>query len=378
MAESFPTILVLDQFGDIGGGQRIMLDLAEETVRRGWKMHVLCPRGPYQDALRALGAAVTELALPSMRDGRKSPLDFFRAYFLSRRLARQHLALAQASDLIVVNGLRTMGIARFWVKRLRKPAALYLHGIFHGVSAWLIRSFLKLPGTAAIAVSPLTAAPFSGLEHVHLLPNWVSPAFLFSDVQRNMLRETLSIRDTLPIVLVPGRYSPHKGQLLMLQAFRDLADHPCHIVFSGSALFESRGAQTERALKEAVLGNPQRVHMTRWEGALPSLFDGADLVVVPSVWEEPFGLTAIEAMARGKPLIVTNRGMLPVLAQHGVMAKVVSVSSVALADAMRDFLANSASWRRRAEAARDHVRTAYDPMRNRADVLSLWSSLITA
>ena len=34
----------------------------------------------------------------------------------------------------------------------------------------------------------------------------------------------------------------------------------------------------------------------------------ADIVVLPSVWEEPAGLTMIEALACGKPLITTNAG----------------------------------------------------------------------
>ena len=37
----------------------------------------------------------------------------------------------------------------------------------------------------------------------------------------------------------------------------------------------------------------------------------ADVAVVPSVWEEPFGLTCIEALAAGLPLITTNRGGIP-------------------------------------------------------------------
>ena len=34
-------------------------------------------------------------------------------------------------------------------------------------------------------------------------------------------------------------------------------------------------------------------------------------------WEEPFGLTAIEANACGVPIIATRRGALPEIVQHG-------------------------------------------------------------
>jgi glycosyltransferase involved in cell wall biosynthesis len=36
-----------------------------------------------------------------------------------------------------------------------------------------------------------------------------------------------------------------------------------------------------------------------------------DLVVVPSVWDEPFGLVAAESLARYTPLLVTDAGALP-------------------------------------------------------------------
>lgn len=42
----------------------------------------------------------------------------------------------------------------------------------------------------------------------------------------------------------------------------------------------------------------------------------AAITVVPGRWEEPFGLTALEAMACGSPLIASPRGALPDLARH--------------------------------------------------------------
>ena len=40
----------------------------------------------------------------------------------------------------------------------------------------------------------------------------------------------------------------------------------------------------------------------------------AAIVIVPSRWNEPFGLTALEALACGAPLIVSPRGGLPEVA----------------------------------------------------------------
>lgn len=37
-------------------------------------------------------------------------------------------------------------------------------------------------------------------------------------------------------------------------------------------------------------------------------YENADVVVVPSIWQEPFGMVAIEAYAHGCPVIASNRG----------------------------------------------------------------------
>ena len=44
---------------------------------------------------------------------------------------------------------------------------------------------------------------------------------------------------------------------------------------------------------------------------VPSYLKMGDLAVIPSIWEEPFGLTVVEAMAAGLPLITTRSGGIP-------------------------------------------------------------------
>jgi glycosyltransferase involved in cell wall biosynthesis len=48
------------------------------------------------------------------------------------------------------------------------------------------------------------------------------------------------------------------------------------------------------------------------------LFEKIDVLAVPSLWHEPFGRVAIEAMAWGIPVIASRRGGLPEIVQPGV------------------------------------------------------------
>ncbi|MDO8468753.1 MAG: glycosyltransferase family 4 protein [Candidatus Peribacter sp.] len=368
-------LLFLDQYGDIGGGQRILLDLVSAARERGWRIDVLCPPGPFAEAVRATGAGVHALAVPPMRSGPKSLWVLARALIVSRRAARAHRELAQQSDLIVVNGPRTLAIARTWVREFHKPALLYLHGVYGRLESMLIRSFLALPRTAAIAPSPLVAAPFARLTNVRTISNWVSREFIEAPANPGRLRQALKISDTRPIVLVPGRFSPNKGQRLVLEASNMLADISCHFVFAGAPLFEQQGKEVEEELRESAERSPDRIHVVHWQESMTSLYDGADIVIVPSVWEEPFGLTAIEAMARNRPLIVTDRGMLPEIADQGKAARVTKADAAEIAAALREYFKDPVSWESRTKAARERVEALYHPELRQQDVLQVVESL---
>jgi glycosyltransferase involved in cell wall biosynthesis len=49
-----------------------------------------------------------------------------------------------------------------------------------------------------------------------------------------------------------------------------------------------------------------------------SFFSGLDVCVVPSLWNEPLGMVAFEAIACGVPVIGARRGGIPEIVQHGV------------------------------------------------------------
>ena len=48
-----------------------------------------------------------------------------------------------------------------------------------------------------------------------------------------------------------------------------------------------------------------------------SLIENASIVVVPSLWQEPFGLVALQAMQQGRPVVASRVGGLPEIVDHG-------------------------------------------------------------
>jgi glycosyltransferase involved in cell wall biosynthesis len=87
---------------------------------------------------------------------------------------------------------------------------------------------------------------------------------------------------------------------------------------------------------------------------LPGLYRSADIVVVPSVSGEGFGLVAAEALASGVPVIATDGGATPEVVRDGVDGLIVPAADAdALAAALRTVVTDAGTREKMTLAARD-------------------------
>lgn len=107
-----------------------------------------------------------------------------------------------------------------------------------------------------------------------------------------------------PFALFAGDPRMHKGIEVLLDAWR----HPClsrlPLVIAASRPYIGSLPEGVRCLSL----NPEEMRGA-WHRAM--------LAVVPSLWAEPFGLVAIEAMASGTPVVASRSGALPEIVTHG-------------------------------------------------------------
>ena len=103
--------------------------------------------------------------------------------------------------------------------------------------------------------------------------------------------------------LYAGRLASEKGPQLLVAAWKASGLGGRH------ALRMAGGGPIEDAIEEAARGVPGIELLGHVDHARAlQLMDDASFVVVPSLWDEPFGLAVVEAMARGRPVLVTNLG----------------------------------------------------------------------
>lgn len=109
-----------------------------------------------------------------------------------------------------------------------------------------------------------------------------------------------------------GRLSPEKGLDRLLEAWAALPkNHKLVIAGDGPDL-----NRLQELAETHQLGN------VTFAGFVPKdkqgeLWDGAAFLVVPSVWQEPFGMVVLEAWARGRSVVAHSVGAMPELIEEG-------------------------------------------------------------
>ena len=289
-------LLFLDQFSDLGGGQRMLLDVLEAVRGRGWSAQVAMPgRGAMFERVRALGFETGGLDCPA------------RLAALRPSLAGQVRALAAPCDVVYINGPRLLPAVA--LARLRRPVLFHAHIEVSPYAARLLAGrALATLNARAIAVCEMVARswrPF--VKQISVIYNGVAgPAVARSS------------RDGPPRIGCIGRISREKGQLEFLAAAERIhrAIPGARFVVCGTPLFGNRAAERyEREVRNAAAKLP--VEFTGWSDDVYAVMQNLDLLLVPSVWREPNPRVILEAFAAGLPVIAFRAGGIPEIIEHG-------------------------------------------------------------
>lgn len=160
------------------------------------------------------------------------------------------------------------------------------------------------------------------VNHLGTDLNRFSPKWFHQGNQmRNAMRQELGYVGKR-IVIYVGRLLPAKGVHLLLKALPEITEEypDTVLVVVGSAYYGShRTTPYVRDLHQAGNRLPENVRFVPFvsHDEIHKWYQLADIAVVPSQGEEAFGLTNVEAMASGLPVIATKTGGMVELIQHG-------------------------------------------------------------
>lgn len=270
-------ILFASTFGHlpdvVGGLQTTTDELCRALERRGITVAVLC-------------GAIDDAVVP--RADRLCGYQVIRAPEPADALPAV-VAAFQPSAIVVQTGPE---LVRLLVAALetKRPTAVYLHNVEQNEIGGVL---LPDPAILFLANSPFTAARWHvafGLEAA-VVPPYVEPAGYIASPAG---RAALFVNPTVP-----------KGVERFFQLAAARPALPFTVVESWSLAPAWRRFCQERA---AALGNVTWLAPTR---DMRPLYAAARVLLMPSLWEETYGRTVVEAQLNGLPVLGSTRGNLP-------------------------------------------------------------------
>jgi len=340
-------VALLDSIPVWGGGQKWMLTTAQALTRRGHFVAVACAAGSVLEH-RALESGLPVWAAPVGRLGWR----FGSSLSFARFLRRERI------ECVIGNVGRDL---RLGVLACAFAGAKLLQrrGILRPVprdpwSRWLYGRQVRrvIVDSEALRRHIVERAPYLG-ERVVLLPNAI-------DTKRPLggdgakLRAELGIEAGAKLVGAVGRLAPMKGFEHLLRAWPLVIDrHPdARLVVFGGGELESLLAE-----EAARLGVGASVVLAGFRPDPENLYQALDVFVLPSVKDETVSNAVLEAMAHGKPVVVTDYagGIAEPVKARGA-GRVVPVGDArALGATLAALLADDAARARMGRAARETI-----------------------
>ena len=374
----------------IGGQQKQLHDLGAKLVAKGVQVMVVA-RQTYPPAAEreVVGSMkVIRVAPGGLLSGQGWQAVWPLVVFLWNLFATL-IRERQTYDLLLVSGLKVLPLptilisrllGKFCVIRSESPIELWQELSEESLARMGLRHDSALPsiirtlryalvkradGLIAISSQLKTAFLQAGIHstRIELLPNGIDTT-LYSPAdpsEKAALRTALGLPADKVVFIFTGRLTSSKGLPELMDAWRTLASNHADIhlllVGSGAGSMDDAEGQVRRMVDQYHL---QRC--VTLAGAVDNVQDylrASDVFVFPSHYEG-FGLSIVEAMACGLPVIVTSVGVALEIVQpeqNGLLVPVRDTQQ--LSAAIEWMLAHRAAWPAMGDQARTDVYTRY-------------------
>jgi glycosyltransferase involved in cell wall biosynthesis len=396
-----PTRVFVPFIATYFGGVRRILEHGLPLLSRAPGFQVtyaeLCGNDGDMDAMERSGVAVDRrIGVPgrsalSTRRGLRRSLDIAGQ---APRLARIALRLADHLsdyDICYVHGHRELllAIGARASARSRRPPAIVWH--WHGPplsvstdarNSLISRPLVRLASCSCARV--IAISEFSAGEARHMgvdperLVTVLNAASVGEDAAQVIAPPLLPARsaDQITLLLPCAAVRKHKGVHLAVEALRHLPRNNVLWVTGDPSDAAAADYVDELQRMAARAQVSDRVHFIGARPDVHRVMGSADIVLVPSVWQEPFGLVAAEAQLLGVPVIASDRGALPELMGNGQLGIVFDANDPAALAAAIDRMSRDTDLRTRiSNAARIHAGLRYSYHRWSREVASVFAEV---
>ena len=158
-----------------------------------------------------------------------------------------------------------------------------------------------------------TIIPTQRIETVH---NGIDLNNFNPQKTSSISRISIGLSDDDFVIVYSGRINPEKGVSELIDAMLQLKDTPkIKLLIIGGTFFGNTNDEDDfiRSLKDKAKSIRDNIIFTGFISyeKMPDYLKLANIAVIPSIWNDPFPTTELEAQAMGLPIITTKRGGIP-------------------------------------------------------------------
>lgn len=354
------SILFVHQGHELYGSDRTLIQ-SVEAVKSRWPEARITVLLPEHGALEStLAAIVDDVRVTDLAILRKSNLNKVRvrdAVGLLRQASRAR-RMMHGYDITYINTVVVMDFI-FAASTVSRPRIVHVHEIPTGVARVVFSALLALSRAFVIFNSYATQRSLA-------LPSWQPSAVVWNGTPAVSAAPPRQGDGKLRVLLI-GRFNSWKGQNILLRAVArltfelrlQLSVRLVGSVFADQLHFAEQLAQfvADEKLEETVRICP-------FSPCPAQHYAWADVVTVPSIKPEPFGLVAIEAMAFARCVIAAGHGGVAEIVVDGVTGSLVTPGSVdSLASVLAQYICNPQRAATEGRAGRERFEREFEESR---------------
>ena len=288
-----------------GGVERGTVEIAQALAAAGWQAVVASSGGPLVREIERAGARHVTLPLAS-----KNPL------VMRANIGRLAEAIERFTIDIVHARSRAPAWSALWAaRRTGRHFVTTFHNAY-GAGSRLkhIYNSVMAKGERVIAISEFVGAHVAEVygvtpDRLRVVPRGVdftrfAPEHIRAERVVALARQW-QLPDGALVVMMPGRLTRWKGQLVLIEALARLGRSDVRCLFMGSGKARYR---RELEAEAARLGLGAAVEIVDECRDMPAAYMLADVVVSASTSPEGFGRVVVEAQAMGRPVVATDHG----------------------------------------------------------------------
>ena len=338
-------ILQICSAREVGGGEKHLADLSNGLADRGHEVFAaLSPASPVSGLLTSLPPEnITEMPM-------RNALNVATAMKLSR------FVRAQSIEIVHAHVARDYVLATLATDRSESRLVLTRHVLFpmHRMHRLTLRRTARVIAVSqAVADSLVSQGVFDRGKIVTIYNGIDLGRFASARVEPNERQR--------PHVGMVGHIAPIKGQEDFVRAAAIAGEFRDDIEFVIAGEDKTDSLENRRALEKLIseLKMDEKIRLLGWTDDIASFLATLDVYVSPAR-SEPFGLSIVEAMAAGVPVVATaSEGAREIIEDNGTGRLVPIGESEAIAVMILDLLENEAERTRLAENARVAARARF-------------------